>query len=283
MSSLNPTSPRRPTSLSRRPRTIAIFGVFALGILPACGAALDREEDVGEEDEVQLRADAVRWIAHTVDDGDAFGDEGFTGVYDLGVEFEVDRAWWVHYSAALIPCEDATGPSARRGLPGIRAAKAGHDDVPDGSTLATPVATALSPGRSFHLGDASFAEQRYCAVHLLAARADEATINLDMAPHLLDATVSLDGRYRLPASDAWVEFSCATDAPIGAILPLRSTWLSPTASNEGTAWDITVTRALATVLDGVDPSTSTEDACGRVVLANLFSDDAIQLSFAPTP
>ena len=244
---------------------------------------MDGEQGAGAEDEVQLRADAVRWIAHTVDDGDAFGEEGFAGVYDLGVEFEVDRAWWVHYSAALIPCEDAAAPSGRRSLPGIRAAQAGHDDVPDGSTLATPVATALSPGRSFTLGDASFAEQRYCGVHLLGARADEATINLDLAPHLLGATVSLGGRYRLPSSDAWVEFSCATDAPIGAILHLRSAWLSSTASVENTAWDITVTRALATVLDGVDPSTSTEDACGRAVLANLFSEDAIHVSFTPTP
>ena len=248
-----------------------------------CEADAEPEDATGDDGAAQVRAEEIRWIAHTLEAGDAFGDEGFTGIYDLGIEFEVGSAWWVHYSAALIPCENEAAAGARSSLPGIRVARAGHDDIPDGSTLPESVATALSPGRSFELGSTAFVEEVYCGVHLLAARADEATLNLGEAPDLLGNTVSLEGRYRLSPADGWAEFSCATDAPVGTILPLKSAWVSADAPADQRVWDVTVTRMLATALNGIDPSTSTVDGCGRAVLANLFSDDAIDVWFEPTP
>ena len=268
--------------------------MIALSTCLASGCATDDAEhestggDVSTES--MLVAETLRWSSHVTAEGITVGPaedpDAFIVTSDLDVTFEVDAAGWVQYSGALIPCESST-----RARPPSKIVSLGEDDVvrghgsdvPDPSTLPAPMASTLAPAAAHVLADLAFPRQRYCGLHLLSARSDEGTLGMeDAPPELQHQTIVARGRYRAEPDSGWTEFECATDAPIGVLMDVEATWwVDGVPTDDHGALELRITRRLDTLFDGLDVDAFTPDACGRAMLANLFTTPALGIELRP--
>ncbi len=180
---------------------------------------------------------------------------------DLGWTFEVDEAWVVDRAWQLTACEEELALVFPVWL-GLARAGHGDDDV---SVLTAPVASDLIADGTVHLDTVTFTDTAYCTVHVLSAYATSDTLGLPGDPDLVGYTLWIQGTAR--RDDTTVELDLSSASADGALYDL------PSGGYGGL--DVHVTRSIAGLFDGVDP---TNDDAGRVALANLVDQQLVELT-----
>lgn len=195
----------------------------------------------------------------------------------LGYEVALDRAYLVQASVALVQCEgvgaDAwdEAAAALRSLALPAVARANHGEEADPSRVAAPSVLDLVAGGDRAFGARSFAEQRYCRVHLLVAGFRQSLLaGGPLDRDLTGTALRLELRWRRAQGPerAWTPATLTTTSADGAIHDLPDVLESGAA---GDAVRVRVEWHVASLLDGVDlgAAEQTPEELGRAALRNL--------------
>ncbi len=187
-------------------------------------------------------------------DGVTVADDGsWTVATDTGAVVTVTGGSLATWSTTLLECPHGHSLLDRvRSVLGVDLAAAGHaSGGPDAAEAVGPVTQALVDPSSVVLGDGELVEPDYCEAHTAVA----ATGASDRA-----VTLTVEGRWQAPGAEEAVPFTITSRQAWGAIVP---------ADLGGDVRTVRVVRDLATMFDGVDPTTQSELDQARTVLANL--------------
>lgn len=205
---------------------------------------------------------------------------------DLGYEIEIERAFLLQSSVSLVDCEGVGGDVWDDFVAGLRVlttpgrAYAGHGEALDPSAVVTPTYVDLlaAPGalQSTSLGARSFASTRYCRVHQLVAMSYEPALVRE-APEGVDlsaVSLALEGAWRSPGQESWHPLALRSTLSFGALVDLPEVY-------EGELHDayaqVRITRRLASLMDGIDLASFTEDEVARALLRNLVTHAQVRV------
>ena len=208
--------------------------------------------------------------------GDAMPtDEGWQVINDLGYTVNVTQGYLVSYSSTLIECEHSHGIfDWLFGMTAPSVAYAGHgeDDI-DPAMLDTPHVESLHQPQTLMTGTVIVPEPSYCQGHYLVARGSSDTVGLPEDIEMYGTSLYIAGTYQANGSDEVMNFAVETSLANGDIIDLMSEtgdFIHAEISDE--TIEITITRQLDSLFDGIDFSTMPDDDIARSVLWALMDN-----------
>ena len=266
----------RPGAVTGRSAQLLLSALAAL-LLAGCEAA-GEGADSGDAAPDGVELQSVTWGLSWDDSGVSRSPDGSWAVTnDLGIDFVVESAWLVSYSASLVPCEDEELEVAVRSWPerllGIGLAHADHAAIDDPSLLPAPVVEDLLSSQG-HQVTVDFTAQRYCQAHYLVARADADWGPTDSGEDLSLVSVALEGSFDAGAGPQ--PLSVRSGFNYGDLLPLELASLSASVEGSGHL-AVTLQRDLAGLLDGLDPSRDGENLMAWTVVENAVAGTRLLL------
>ena len=210
---------------------------------------------------------ALRWRLDWDTTGVTTAPDGWEVTNARGVTFHVTRGYLVTYGLQLRPCESSASAASRLfdWLRPVPLAWAGHSGLNDQSFIygeVEPLVPLMGDfERSLTLPDAA----RYCSIHYLVARADEA-FDTSIATVPMDrVTLHLDGWWSSPTSDGPQPLAIHTELNTGSYIDL----VEPIEVRAGSGATVTVTRELAHFFDDLDPATASPTGLSQALLLNI--------------
>ncbi|MDP6942894.1 MAG: hypothetical protein QF464_01995 [Myxococcota bacterium] len=203
----------------------------------------------------------------TWDWGEAAATEGgWAVVNDRGYTVEVTDGYLVTHSVQMAPCTDADlgVDTTLSRLFGAGRAWAGHGGVDDPSAWLTGMAESLAHPEPTALGPIAVNSGLYCRSHYLVARAEPGMLGLPESMDLVGVSLYIEGTAAL---DEPLPFAVLSTLPTGSLMGWTDP-VSPIALTGGDI-DVTITRDLGRLFDGVDFATMSDDAIQKTVLLGL--------------
>jgi hypothetical protein len=196
-------------------------------------------------------------------------DKGWRVTTDRGYEVEVTGGFLITYSVQLAPCtdEELGGGRDLRRLFGIGRAWAGHGGEEDPSAWLTGIAEPLATPRQVSLEPVSLDSGIYCRAHYLVARAETKARDLPDEISMVGTSLYVIGTAALDGGEPQ-PFSIWSALPIGQL----TAWSDPVSTidlSDGDV-DITVTRDLGRLFDGVAFQTMSDESIEKTVLLGLI-------------
>jgi hypothetical protein len=261
------------------------LGVGVICMVMCTDAEVTYEPDVSAEDvqgsdsDHTSSAGSIAEVRYhlTWDWGDAEPtDSGWRVITDRDYAVEVTEGYLVTYSVQLAPCTDEE-LGAGRPLPrlfGAGRAWAGHGGEEDPSAWLTGIAEPLATPQSVSLEPVTLDEGLYCNAHYLVARAESKTMGLPDAFNLVGTSLYIEGTAALDGGEP-KPFSIWSTLPVGELAP----WSDPVSGvdlSEG-ALDVTFTRDLGRLFDGVAFQTMSDESIEKTVLLGLIERLSVRL------
>ena len=211
------------------------------------------------------RLTSVEWVL-TWDESPLEPDEteGWATTNDLGYRIEVVQGWSISYLLSLVPCETEaiTDTGMLAWLSWIVGAPAIADHAPfsDPSLLELSAIEDIDRPRSLKLGPLAFPEQTYCSVYWLVARGDRDT-------EAEGTSLKLSGVWSRGEQSGVLEID--TDFSLALIADI------PPVASHKTHAQVTLTRPLARLFDGIDFAESNGYKQSWQALSNLVEGTEI--------
>lgn len=253
-----------------------------LVLLAACGVSVPADSADPSALDTSLVGDAVTvrrvgWHVAWDDAGVTRRDGGWTTTRDDGAVITVEEGYVALYAASLVPCEQSAsvGDRAWDAALGVllgRVALAGHAEGNDASTLPRPVVASLASAEDASLDELTFTAATYCQVHHVLAGATALGVGLPEDVDMTERSLVLSGTWQASVDAEPTPFRLETDASWGELTPLADAAMS----GEGDRADVTLTRSLAGVFDGVDLG-GDPDAAAEQALRNLAENVAVDV------
>lgn len=194
--------------------------------------------------------------------------QGWSTTTDLGYVVHVENGWVGSYGLSLVACEDVIvrGSDVLWSLVGVQSAYAGHSgDEIDPSALVLDQMESLATPIPHQYGPYLFAPDTYCRVHYVMSYAiEEAEAE---GRNLTGSSLWLEGTITSPNGDRW-PLDVQSDVAHGALRDLPQLANLANAALLTEHVEIRVTRALATMFDGIDFNQEPSDLDFKV-LGNL--------------
>ncbi|MGB0590319.1 MAG: hypothetical protein ACPGU1_11615 [Myxococcota bacterium] len=261
------------------------LGVGIIGMVMCTDAEVTHAPDVEagrlqepDSDDVSLGGSATEIRYHLTWDWGAAEptDGGWRVITDRGYEVEVTEGYLVTYSVQLAPCtEEELG--ARLKLPrllGAGRAWAGHGGAEDPSAWLTGIAEPLATPQSVSLEPVALDAGLYCNAHYLVARAEGKTRGLPDAFNMVGTSLYIQGTAALDGGEPQ-PFSIWSTLPVGELV-VWSDPVSPVDLSDGTI-DVTFTRDLGRLFDGVAFQTMNDESIEKTVLLGLIERLSVTL------
>lgn len=220
----------------------------------------------------------IRYVLDWAWDGaESIPGGGWQVINDLGFNVTVTHGYMVSFSAQLVPCPDdvldggtTTGALLRTLFgSGVAHASDGTEELDSSGVqayvegLKNPVATLRGPAQA--LG------HTYCRVHYLIARGPEGIASLPTDVAMEGTSLYLTGTWRLGQGDE-TSFEWRTASPTALFGELEGT-----LNSANTGAEVTITRSLGRLFDGVDFAVMTADEGEKQALLNLRKQALITL------
>ena len=211
--------------------------------------------------------DGVVYQLHWASVGTSAEEVGWSVQTDLGYRVHLEEGWINNYSIQLVPCVETALLSF-----GIPAAYAGHPADADPSAVYGQVQslTELSDITTT-LG---LAQTSYCSVHYVIGHVDEDATGLPEEPDLWGISLWMSGTVETPEGDV-LPLEIATHrahADLLEQLAFLETELSETRIAE-----VSVTRNLATLFDGIEFADEPDDL-DWLILSNAIADLRVEVA-----
>ena len=203
--------------------------------------------------------------------GEAESSEtGWRVTTDRGYDVEVTEGFLITYSVQLAPCadEELGRNLGLNRLFGAQRAFAGHGGLEDPSAWLDQVAEPLHTPEPLSLEPVQLDTGHYCRAHYLVARADTKARDLPGHVNMVGSSLYIVGTSRLAGAEA-KPFVLWSTLPVGELM----TWSDPVRPinlAEGGV-DVTITRDLGRLFDGVNFDTMSQEAIEKTVLLSLAS------------
>jgi len=164
---------------------------------------------------------------------------GWSTTSDLGYRVEVEEGWVLTYLLSLVPCETAADTGALAWLGWVLGSPALADHAPfsDPSLVELSAVEAFDAPRTLGLGPFGFPEQTYCSVYWLVARGEPDTT-------AAGTSLRISGTWQRGAETGLVDID--TDFALALIEDI------PPINLDQSELQVTLTRPLATLFDGID-------------------------------
>jgi len=205
------------------------------------------------------------------DSGEAqLTDMGWRVTNDRGYKIEVTEGYLVTYSVQLAPCSDSDlgeGFDLRR-LFGVGHAWAGHGGPEDPSAWLTGIAEDLAKPQQVSLQPVPLNTGIYCRAHYLVARAESKARGLPDDFNMIGTSLYVAGTAALDDGEP-EPFSIWSTLPIGELTPWTEP-VSPIDISDGGV-DVTITRDLGRLFDGIAFETMSAEGIEKTVLLGLAS------------
>ena len=261
------------------------LGVGIIGMVMCTDAEVTYAPDVEagavqepDSDDVSLGGSATEIRYHlTWDWGDAEPtDGGWRVITDRGYEVEVTEGYLVTYSVQLAPCaEDEWGRGFDlRRLFGMGRAWAGHGGEEDPSAWLTGIAEPLGTPQPISLEPVPLDAGLYCNAHYLVARAQSKTRGLPDALNMVGTSLYIQGTAALDGGEPQ-PFAIWSTLPVGEL----TAWSDPVSAvdlSDGSV-DVTFTRDLGRLFDGVAFQTMSDESVEKTVLLGLIERLSVTL------
>jgi len=221
--------------------------------------------DSGRSAPAPLVLDGAQWILDWNTDDVELHDEGWTLTTDRGFEVEIETGWVVNYSVTLVPCASAQQLPTPAWLHLIAGQSAWADHTPydDPSRIELAQAEDLTSPSSISLQHQTFPLSTYCGMHWLVARGDPET-------EIAGTSLRLQGHWAHGDAEGPIDIDTAFANALDRDLP------SVTGSDHEII--VRVTRQLASLFDGIDLQTDTDDAIAWAILSNLTDHAQVSLT-----
>lgn len=174
---------------------------------------------------------------------------------DLGFDVELTEARVVAYTTMLKPCPRTVGLSWMGST-----AYAGHSAMGEASASRVPTVENLLDPRDLELPTVSLGHTGYCAAETLIARGDA---NIE-PPSMRGASLRLVGRWSKDHGRTWTPLEVVSPIAHGTSAPLDG-------MGTGRTLEVTVSRSVDGLLDGIALDTEPAPRIARDALKNLVS------------
>ncbi|MCB9744178.1 MAG: hypothetical protein H6740_16390 [Alphaproteobacteria bacterium] len=240
-------------------------------LLLACAPPVYEAAAVDSGAPAGLSLTEVRYVSAWDTEGLTRSAEGWELTNDQGYRVRVRSGWIVTNSLSLVECATASLQPQPLGLALVEAtAFAGHGGETDPSALPLPVAQSLTALEPQTLAELQFTAARYCEAHQLVARVIDGAQGAPESPALTGLSLTVEGAWA-GKDDAWTPFTVESSAAFGKLHALED------VEGEGARLELTLTRKLATLFDGVDFREADEDDIIDALLRRVVED--AELSF----
>ncbi|MBK8257515.1 MAG: hypothetical protein IPK82_33205 [Polyangiaceae bacterium] len=225
----------------------------------------------------------LEWDTHSVT---PLGGGGFEVTTDLGYRVSVEEAWLLSHSVSFGSCDTLSQFAGNKPpekhpwydfLP-IHTAWA-HTEDTDPSTLETSYVEDLTKPSNLEFSTA-FTPARYCRAHWLLARATNPTQGA-IGPDMAQRSLYIKGFYEKEGKRS--SFLIDTWWPHGLLVDLSD--LTQSTEYENARRDgeprhafVTVTRSAATLFNGIDFETATNDELTGLTLNNLVDHTMVDVT-----
>jgi hypothetical protein len=205
---------------------------------------------------------------------------------DLGYQVRVTRGYLTTYSMELVECPKAvtgfaTPPSAFAALLSLLEATAwaGHSaGTPNPAAIRALHIESLTAPVARELATVTLAPQAYCQLHYLIARAAKESSGLPDDLDMVDASLHVEGTYRVPGSELEKPFRVHTGIANGGLFNRSATPPAPIRVDTGRAGArVTVRRRLGAMFDGVAFATMTEGMVAGQIMQALIDHVEIEI------
>lgn len=279
---------KQPFHKSLRLMTSAACVVVATNCAPETWVDNPEEIASGALDETRgIQLAAAVWTLEWDTRGlTSLDSGGFETTTDLGYRVIVQEAWLLSHSVSFGSCDTLSqfaGAKPDNGLNWshflpIKSAWA-HTEDTDPSTLETSYLEDLTKPASLEFSTA-FTPARYCRAHWLVARATNPTQGA-AGPDMTQKSLFIKGFYEHGAQRG--SFLVDTWWPHGLLADLSD--LTQSAEYENARRDgeprhafVTVTRSAATLFDGIDFETASNDELTGLALNNLMDHTTVEVT-----
>lgn len=211
------------------------------------------------------------------------GAEGVSMRTDLGYELILRRAYVVSHSASFAPCAPPPmggaemSPIRSLSMPRAHASHSGRDD----SAARRPKVEDLLREGIDRWDELAFPARRYCRFHYLVARANERAEGLPVDPDLVGSSLHVELDVRDLEGRAIGSRTIHSSLPNGRLYELRDLGLA--AGAEPRQVEVTITRKLDTLFDGIAFDTADDATLQRDVLANLLRTTRVDARLVAPP
>ena len=210
---------------------------------------------------------ALRWRLDWDTAGVTTTTDGWEVTNGRGVTFHVTRGYLVTYGLQLRPCESSASAASRLfdWLRPVPLAWAGHSGLNDQSFIYGEVEPLVPLMGDFERARTLPDAARYCSIHYLVARADEA-FDTSIATVPMDrVTLHLDGWWSSPTTDGQQPLAIHTELNTGSYIDL----VRPISTAGGGNETVVVTRQLAAFFDDLDPAALSDARLAQALLLNI--------------
>ena len=231
---------------------------LSLALLAGC----DSDPDLQPESDLSLR-----WRVDWDTTGVTTTSDGWEVTNVRGITFHVTRGYLVTYGLQLRPCESSASAASRLfdWLRPVPLAWAGHSGLNDQSFIYGEVEPLVPLMGDFERARTLPDAARYCSIHYLVARADEA-FDTSIATVPMDrVTLHLDGWWSSPTTDGQQPLAIHTELNTGSYIDL----VRPISTAGGGNETVVVTRQLAAFFDDLDPAALSETRLAQSLLLNI--------------
>lgn len=203
-------------------------------------------------------------------------DKGWRVTTDRGYDVQVTEGFLITYSVQLAPCaDDDLGYTIDpRRLFGVGHAWAGHGGPEDPSAWLMGIAENLAAPEHVSLAPISLSSGIYCRAHYLVSRADTKTRGLPEDFNMVGTSLYLQGTAALDGGEPQ-PFSIWSTLPVGELVAWSEP-VSPVDLSDGTI-DVTFTRDLGRLFDGVAFQTMSDESIEKTVLLGLIERLSVTL------
>ena len=213
--------------------------------------------------------DTVRYNAGFDTSGVTIGDDNsLTIVSTTGDTITIEVGYLVTYWATLVSCETVAQSSAAVQARAVSPNDHGEDLDP--SSLVQSRLESLTPPSDVQLGTISFEETEYCRTHYLVGEVTDALADtLPESPDLFGLSLYIEGFVSYEDGDVEA-LLIQSDLAYGELYYLSGVISNLDSSSEARALELTFTRNLGTLFDGVQIRGATQSELAFGVLSNLI-------------
>jgi hypothetical protein len=186
---------------------------------------------------------------------------------DLGYSVRIERGHIVSFAVSLVPCSKGNRAGGAGSGLFISSARAGHVSGSLPGQLIKPVPEALHRAQPTLFGQLAPPERDYCQAHYVAAGARQ----------LGGLSLRIEGAWRR-GNSAWRQFRAESSASFGAFFALRDAAGAPYRGSVAGFQNLTLTRDLRRLFDGVRFADGAAAEMRKRILRNFVNHARVRLA-----